>query len=200
MQRLLPLLVLVLLSGVRAAADAVLVIPFYNESASSNLDWISESLSQTVREALASRGMLVVEREDRQEVYRRLSIRPHAQLTRASIIKVAEELDASEVIHGRFALVAPGLGAPAGARGSLWITARTLDMRRLRSGPEFTEFGPLEDLAACLGDYRHLAGSLGYKRVSWMAPLDPVLEPALLEADFQRDWEDSLFIFEKLAE
>ncbi len=59
---------------------------------------------------------------------------------------------------------------------------------------------PLEDLAACLGDYRHLAGSLGYKRVSWMAPLDPVLEPALLEADFQRDWEDSLFIFEKLAE
>jgi len=33
-----------------------------------------------------------------------------------------------------------------------------------------------------------------------MAPLDPALEPALLEADFQRDWEDSLFIFEKIAE
>jgi len=59
---------------------------------------------------------------------------------------------------------------------------------------------PLENLAGCLGDYRRLAGSLGYPRVSWMAPLDPALEPALLEADFQRDWEDSLFIFEKMAE
>jgi len=56
---------------------------------------------------------------------------------------------------------------------------------------------PLEDLVACLGDYRRLAGSLGYPQVSWMTPLDPALEPALLEADFQRDWDDSLFIFEK---
>jgi hypothetical protein len=59
---------------------------------------------------------------------------------------------------------------------------------------------PLEGLAACLEDYRRLAGSLGYPRVSWMAPLEPALEPALLEAGFQRDWDDSLFIFEKKAE
>jgi GNAT superfamily N-acetyltransferase len=58
---------------------------------------------------------------------------------------------------------------------------------------------PPEDLVACLGDCRCLAGSLGYPRASWMAPLDPALEPALLEAGFQRDWEDSLFIFEKMA-
>jgi len=59
---------------------------------------------------------------------------------------------------------------------------------------------PLENLAACLLDYRRLAGSMGYKRVSWMAPLDPALEPALQEAGFQRDWDDSLFIFEKLGD
>jgi GNAT superfamily N-acetyltransferase len=55
----------------------------------------------------------------------------------------------------------------------------------------------LENLVACLEDYRRLAGSLGYQQVGWMAPLDPTLEVALLEAGFKRDWEDSLFIFEK---
>lgn len=54
-----------------------------------------------------------------------------------------------------------------------------------------------EKLALCLKDCRRLAGSLGFKRVSWMAPLDPALEPALLEAGFERDWDESLFIYEK---
>jgi GNAT superfamily N-acetyltransferase len=56
---------------------------------------------------------------------------------------------------------------------------------------------PPEYLPACLKDFRLLAGSLGYQLAGWMAPLDPELEPALLEAGFQRDWEESLFIFEK---
>ena len=56
---------------------------------------------------------------------------------------------------------------------------------------------PPANLVACVDDFRLLAGSLGYQRAGWMAPLDPALEPALLEAGYQRDWEESLFIFEK---
>ena len=59
---------------------------------------------------------------------------------------------------------------------------------------------PPEHLAACLEDYRSLAGSLGLKQASWFAPLDPALEPALLAAGYQRDWENSLYIFEKKGE
>jgi ribosomal protein S18 acetylase RimI-like enzyme len=60
--------------------------------------------------------------------------------------------------------------------------------------------GPPENLAECLADYRRLAGSLSYRQVSWMAPLDPAIEPALLEAGFRRDWDESLFIYEKRAD
>src|SRR5436309_675388 len=89
------------------SADTVLVLPFFNQSKTPNLDWVGESIAESVRESLASEGVLVLGREDRIEAYKRLSIRPTAVLTRASIIKVGEVLDASLVIYGDFD-VAPG--------------------------------------------------------------------------------------------
>jgi len=56
---------------------------------------------------------------------------------------------------------------------------------------------PLERLAACLEDYRRLAQALGLGRAAWFAPLDGTLEPSLLAAGYQRDWEDSLYVYEK---
>jgi len=145
MRRPLPLLLLLLSVPVRA--DSVLVIPFFNLSPSSNLDWIGESISQALREALASRGVPVLDRQEREEVYRRLSIRPHARLTRASVIKVAEALDAGEVIYGEFELLPAVENSPAGgSRSSVRITAHMLDVNHLRKGPEFGEVGALEDL------------------------------------------------------
>jgi len=90
--------------------------------------------------------VLVLDRQEREEIYRRLSIRPNARLTHASVIKVAEALDAGEVIYGEFELL-PAEDSPAGSsRGSLRITAHMLDVNRLRKGPEFGEVGALEDL------------------------------------------------------
>lgn len=129
-----------------ADADATLVLPSFNESPSSNLDWIGESVAHTIAEALTSRGLYVVEREDREEAYRRLAIRPQAHLTRASVIKVGEALDASEVIYGAFTVSPPPQPGPA-SRGVLRLTAFVLDMRRMRRGEELAESGPLEDLA-----------------------------------------------------
>ena len=96
MQRL-PFFVLGLLLcwNTAARADTVLVVPFFNESSSQNIDWIGEGIAETIRESLASQGVLVLSREDRLEAYRRLSIRPNAVLTHASIIKLGEALDAS---------------------------------------------------------------------------------------------------------
>ncbi len=146
MQRLL--LPVFLAITVLARADTVLVLPFFSQSPSSGLDWISESVAQTISEALASHGVLVLEREDRQEAFRRLSIRPNARLTHASVIKVAEALDATDVVYGQFEFTPPAAGAPAGSRGSLQFSAWTLNMRRMRNGPEFLETGPLDNLAA----------------------------------------------------
>jgi tetratricopeptide (TPR) repeat protein len=146
MQRLLPFFSLALIVHASAGTgQPVLVVPFLNQS-SEKLDWISESLAVTIREALASHGILALGRDDRQEAYRRLSIRPDAQLTRASAIKLAEALDAASLVHGRFEVAARD-GAAPGAPPTLRITGFVIDTQRLRKSPDFRESGPIDELA-----------------------------------------------------
>src|SRR5437764_2674334 len=85
-------------------AETVLVLPFFNYAKSANLDWIGESIAETVHDALTSEGVLVLDREDRLEAYRRLSMRPNAVLTRASVIKAGDALDAAIVLYGQYEL------------------------------------------------------------------------------------------------
>src|SRR6266581_9307523 len=98
-------------------SDTVLVLPFFNLSNTANLDWIGESIAETIRESLSAHDLLALDREERQEAFRRLSIRPYALLTRASVIKLAESLDAGQVMFGQYTL-APS----AGSMGTLNIT------------------------------------------------------------------------------
>ncbi len=170
MQRSLPLLLFLIYINFPVFGEPVLVVPFFSQSASANVDWIGESIAHTIQEALATRGIFVLDRAERETVYRRLSIRPNATLTRASIIKVAEALDASEVVAGEFELVSQA-GKPAGVR----ISAQTIDVRRLRRRGQFTEAGPLADLAA-------LQGRLAWQVLRDLAPdVTPELEPFLRE-------------------
>jgi tetratricopeptide (TPR) repeat protein len=141
----------------------VAVLPFFNDSSPAGLDWISESIAQTIHESLATQGLLVLEREDRQEAYRRLSIRPKAHLTHASVIKVAEALDATDVVYGVFEFTPAPEGAPKESRGSLHLTAWTVNMKRMRRGPEFLESGPLDELAA-------LQSHLAWQVLNYLAP------------------------------
>src|SRR5690242_11306864 len=128
-------------------AETVLVLPFFNHSESSNLDWVGESIAESVRDSLASEGLLVLGRADRLEAYRRLSLRPGAELTHASVLKIGQTLDASRVVYGSYELLPPDPGR-TGSRGSLRVSARIMDLKRTRQGPEFGETGALEDLAA----------------------------------------------------
>jgi len=158
-------------------AETVLVLPFFNQSTSSsnssNVDWIGESISEAMRESLVSEGLLALEREDRLEVFRRLSLRPNAALTRASIIKAGEALDASEVVYGQYDL-APGPGSGGGSRGTLRIGARILNLKRFERSPELEVSGAVEDLAALEA------------RLSWqvLTTLSPKTAPA--EEEFLR--------------
>lgn len=136
-----------------AKADTLVVLPFFNGSSNNSIDWVGESLSESIREALAGGGDIVIGRDDRALVYRRLSIRPYVVLTRASVIKIAETLDAEKVVYGRFDLQAAPAGEPL-RKGSLRVTAHVLDLRHMKQGPEFQEAGALEDLAVL---QRHLA-------------------------------------------
>jgi tetratricopeptide (TPR) repeat protein len=123
-----------------------LVLPFFNHTQSQNLDWIGESIAESVGDSLASEGLLTLDRADRLEAYRRLSLRPGAELTHASIIKIGQALDAASVIYGFYELSA-NPAAPQ-SKGTLRITARILDLKHTHLGPDFSESDALEDLAA----------------------------------------------------
>jgi tetratricopeptide (TPR) repeat protein len=139
-------------------ADNTAVLPFSNASASNvsattarnpaNMDWIGESIAETLRAALAARGLLTLERDRVTEAYRRLQLRERAELTEASMLKLGEVLDAEQVIHGTFSFMPAVTGAaPTTSKGSLKIQARVTDRRHLRQSAVFEETGAIEDLA-----------------------------------------------------
>jgi tetratricopeptide (TPR) repeat protein len=137
-------LVVCLSAGAPARADNFLILPFFNLTGNSGLDWIGESVAETVREALASQGMLALDRDARLEAYRRLSIRPYTQLTKASVMRLAEAVDADQVVFGSFDLA--GTQAPAKSR-MLRVTAQIINARKFMRGAEYGETGPLDELA-----------------------------------------------------
>lgn len=133
--------------GLPLSADTYLVLPFFNASRTANLDWIGESISETLLETLATQGLMTLDRDGRHEAYRRLGLRLDANLTRATVVKVGQALDADHVIYGQFEFT-PAPQGSAGSRGSLKISANVMDLRLVKQGPQFSEIGALEDLAA----------------------------------------------------
>jgi len=156
-----------------ARADSYLVLPFFNLSKDATLDWIGEGIAQALQEDLASEGLITLDRDDRVEAYRRLSIRPYALLTKASVAKIGQALDAEHVLFGQFELE-PVPDSPVKSRGSLKITARVLDLQHIRLGPEFRSVGALEDLAA-------LQENIAWQALQYLKP-----RGASSEAEFQR--------------
>src|ERR1043165_2317035 len=123
--------------------ETTLVLPIFNHSTSTNLDWIGESIAESVGDSPSSEGMLALDRADRLEGYRRLSLRAGAELTLASVLKLGEALHASNVIYGAFELL-PAEPANPQSKGSLRIVARVVDLKHTRQGPPLTELGALE--------------------------------------------------------
>jgi tetratricopeptide (TPR) repeat protein len=170
-------------------AGTSLVLPFFNHAKSTNLDWIGESIAESVNDSLASSDLLTLDRGDRLEAYRRLSLRAGAEITHASIIKIGQALDASSVVYGSYELL-PGLStdtanspannpanSPANtqSKGSLRITARILDLKLMRQGPEFGETGAMEDLAA-------IEVRLGWQALKQLDPQTKISEQEFSQA------------------
>jgi tetratricopeptide (TPR) repeat protein len=155
-------------------AETSLVLPFFNHSKSTNLNWIGESIAESVSDSLASEGLLVLDREDRLEAYRRLSLRPGAELTHASVFKIGEKLDASQVVYGTYELIPPA-DPNSPSKGSLRITARILDLKHTRQSREFSEVGALEDLGK-------LQTRLGWQALSALKPRGGPTEREFMQA------------------
>lgn len=135
-------------AGVAHAADTLAILPFFNqqEAKSPNLDWIGESVAETIHEALSSGGLLVLAREEREEVYRRLSVRTAVVLTKASVMKIGETLDAGRVVFGDFSLDGAENGITS-LKSNIRLSARVIDLKKFRETPAIEQSGPLENLS-----------------------------------------------------
>jgi tetratricopeptide (TPR) repeat protein len=154
------------LAGVPVFGDTAVVLPFWNSAptpSQANLDWLGESIGETVSEALSSRGILTLERPDIQDAFHRLGLRQRSPLSQASVMKLGEELDAEEVVYGTFEFTPAANAVGTGAKGSLKISGHILDLKRMRAGPEFVETGSIEDLAT-------LQAHLAWRTLDLLAP------------------------------
>jgi tetratricopeptide (TPR) repeat protein len=156
-------------------ADTVAVLPLsnQNQAKASNLDWIGESVAETIHEALSSNGLLVLAREDREEVYHRLSLRTGVLLTKASVIKIGETLDAGRIIFGEFR-VDPDAAA-SGLNANLQLVLHIIDLKKFHEGPELSQTGSLHDL------------SLMETKLAWMLLRELAPSTAPSEEVFSRD-------------
>lgn len=130
------------------AADPIAVLPLFNldEHTSPNLDWIGESVSETIDETLSGSGLLVLTRREREEVYHRLSVRTGVVLTKASVLKIAETLDAGQVIFGELHVDGADTGATT-LKSNLRLAVRVIDLKKLQERAEFVQTGTLETLS-----------------------------------------------------
>jgi tetratricopeptide (TPR) repeat protein len=160
------------LSPALYAVDTVAVIPLFNleESRTPALDWVGESVAETIRESLSSAGILVLSREDREEIYHRLSLRKGVVLTKASVLKIGGALDAGQIIFGEFR-VGDGSDTPSSPKSNLTLVAHTIDLRKFHEGPEFSQMGTLETLS-------QMETKLAWTLVHELAPLSAPSEEA----------------------
>lgn len=123
-------------------AERVVVLAFFNRTDAAALDWIGESLAESVREALVAAGMAVVDREALQTAYRKLSVKPLAPVTKATVLKIGEVVEADTEIFGSFRV------REETGKSVLEVEAQLVDRKGLRNGPSFRAGGPLEELVA----------------------------------------------------
>lgn len=139
----------VLLAG-RTVMDAqtpgavTLVVPFALEKFEPRVGWLSEGTAIGVSAALADRGIEVVSRDERLDVFERLQLPPGVPLTRATLIKVAELVGAARVILGRV----------SAAGTQVTIDAQVLHVDSARLDPPSHHLTPVTGL---LEAYREVA-------------------------------------------
>jgi tetratricopeptide (TPR) repeat protein len=177
--RLRPLLI-TLFSAVfacTAPGSTLLILQFHNTSQYSDLNWVGESIAQTLTSELGAADQIVLDRDTRNEGLRRLTLRPDAGYTKATIIRLGQSLDADLVCYGSYEINLPSPSAEL-KDSSVRITGRFLDLRKMRDGPEMSEAGKLADLTRL---EEHLAWqTIRYVDPSQNLALDKFLSPVKL--------------------
>jgi Flp pilus assembly protein TadD/TolB-like protein len=118
--------------------QTVLVLPFDNSTHQPGLGWISEAFPEVLGQRLDTQSLFLISRDDRQYAFDRMGIPVNLHASRATLYRIAAQLDADYIILGSYSYD----GQTFTAR------AQVLDMKALRLSPDQVESGPLNSLIA----------------------------------------------------
>ncbi|MGB6498426.1 MAG: tetratricopeptide repeat protein [Candidatus Acidiferrum sp.] len=113
-----------------------LAFPFENDGASPTLDWLGEGLEELTIQRLSAAGQQVYSHDGRTEELDRSGLPPTAKLSRASMLRIAQNMDADFVIFGGY----------TSDGQTLTVEAHILRTSPIRLLPAVRETGPLDNL------------------------------------------------------
>ncbi len=140
-----------------ARVATLLVFPFENSSRVAKLDWLGEGLADLTIERLGGEGQFVFPREERLAALDRLGLPASTRYTRATMLKVAEEIDADYVVFGQYELNGR----------TLTVAARLLRISPASLSPPMVEPGALNDLM-------EMHGRLAWRVLRFINPAYPL--------------------------
>lgn len=120
----------------QTGARTVLILPFENNSKAPGIEWISESFPEVLGEGIGSADIYIIPRDDRNVAFDRMGVPLAAHLSRETLYRISEQIDADYVVMGKYDYD----GQTFTARAQL------LDMKKLYMAPEVKESGPLLDM------------------------------------------------------
>jgi tetratricopeptide (TPR) repeat protein len=158
----------------RACAATVVVLTFQNSSSFEDVNWVGESISETLRTELNTAGQIALDRETREAGERRLSLRPGARFTKGTLFKLGQIVDADYLIYGTYEIHLLD-GETEIKKASLEVVAHSIELRKFHDGKSFTESGSISDLSKIeellAFDYASaLAPEAGYSVERFVAP------------------------------
>ena len=114
----------------------MVVIPFENASPTPGLEWLGESFPETFHEQLDSPILYLASRDERLRAYDRQGVPAGVHAARATLYRLAEQMDVDYAVLGSYRYDGERLTA----------IAQLLDMRAQKLSPAATESAPLADV------------------------------------------------------
>ena len=104
MKRFFIISVFLLTCSPLAAFQSVVILPFANESEKQHLYWLGEGFAESLSEELLLKDAFIIERHERLAAYEELRIPYTGDLSRATMLKLADRLAADYVVFGSYRL------------------------------------------------------------------------------------------------
>lgn len=127
---------MVQVAALAASPVRVVIFPLEDSSESEALSWLGEGVATSISRQIAGREVMPIDRSERLSLVEHLDLPPGAQLSRASMIRVAQRGAAHLIVTGVY----------SGDEQHLKISIQSLNVRTLRLSGEISANGSLATL------------------------------------------------------